>query len=218
VTFRRFLTIAAFVLFTGLVAASPGMADTGPAEFVRTLGNSALGVIRADMAPAQKQVFFHQLLEQDFDLPGITRFVLGRYWHVASEPEKREFRGLFEDYIVRVYSERFAQYRGEALRVTGSRSDPEGAIVTSEIVRPQGAPPIKVDWQLSARDGLYKVSDVIIDGISMGASERSEFGSVIQRSGGQVQGLLAMMRERIAGSPVEPNAAPPGVGSSTPVR
>lgn len=46
---------------------------------------------------------------------------------------------------MRVYSERFAQYRGEALRVTGSRSDPEGAIVTSEIVRPQGAPPIKVD-------------------------------------------------------------------------
>jgi phospholipid transport system substrate-binding protein len=90
--------------------------------------------------------------------------------------------------------------------------------VTSEIIRPQGAPPIKVDWQLSSRDGLYKISDVIIDGISMGASERSEFGSVIQRSGGQVQGLLAMMRERIAGSPSESSAAPPGVGSSTPVR
>ena len=65
---------------------------------------------------------------RDFDVPGIARFVLGPYWRVASEPEKQEFRRLFEDYIVRVYSERFAQYRGEALRVTGSRSDPEGAI------------------------------------------------------------------------------------------
>jgi phospholipid transport system substrate-binding protein len=102
--------------------------------------------------------------------------------------------------------------------VTGSRSDPEGALVTSEIVRPEGGPPIKVDWQLSARDGLYKISDVIIDGISTGASERSEFGSVIQRSGGQVQGLLAMMRERIAGRPLETSTAPPVVGSNTPVR
>jgi ABC-type transporter MlaC component len=31
---------------------------------------------------------------------------------------------------------------------------------------------------------LYKISDVIIDGVSMEVSERSEFASVIQRSGG----------------------------------
>jgi phospholipid transport system substrate-binding protein len=194
------------------------MADTGPAEFVLTLGNEALGVIRADMTPAQKQTFFHQLLQQDFDVPGIAQFVLGPYWRVASEPEKQEFRGLLEDYIVRVYSERFAQYRGETLRVTGSRSDPDGATVTSEIVRPQGAPPIKVDWRLSTCDGLYKISDVIIEGVSMGESERSEFASVIQRSGGQVQSLLAMMRERIAGRPLESSVAPPVVGDSTSVR
>jgi hypothetical protein len=109
-------------------------------------------------------------------------------------------------------SARFAQYRGETLRVTGSRSDPEGAIVTSEIVRPDGGPPIKVDWRLSARDGLYKISDVIIDGVSMGTSERSEFASVIQRSGGQVQGLLAMMRE---GMSTPPGAVPPSMGAST---
>jgi phospholipid transport system substrate-binding protein len=161
------------------------------------------------MAPAQKQAFFHQLLQRDFDVPGIARFVLGPYWRVASEPEKQEFSSLFEDYIVRVYSERFAQYRGEALRLTGSRSDPEGAIVTSEIVRPPGAPPIKVDWRLSTRDGLYKISDVIIDGVSMQVSERSQFASGIQRSGGQVQSLLAMMREKAAAPTSAADAALP---------
>jgi phospholipid transport system substrate-binding protein len=160
------------------------------------------------------------LLKQDFDVPGIARFVLGPYWRAASERERQEFRGLFEDYIVRVYSERFAQYRGETLRVTGSHSDPERALVTSEIVRPQGDPPIKVDWRLTTDDGLYKIADVIIDGVSMGASERAEFASVIQRSGGQVQGLLAMMREKtvaLAGSS-PPQGLPPGVGSSLPPR
>jgi phospholipid transport system substrate-binding protein len=216
---HRFLTTTVFVLFTGLVAVSPAVADTGPAEFVRTLGNEALGVIRADMPPAQKQAFFHQLLQQDFDVPGIARFVLGPSWRTASELEKQEFSRLFMDHIVRVYSERFAQYRGETLRVTGSRSDSEGAIVTSEIIRPQGAPPIKVDWRLSTRDGLYKISDVIIDGVSMRTSERSEFASVIQRSGGQVQPLLAMLREKDAAPTSPPPAAlPPGVGSTLPPR
>ena len=158
-------------------------------------------------------------MQQDFDVPGIARFVLGPYWRVASQPEEQEFLRLFEDYIVRVYSERFAQYRGETLRVTGSRSDPENAIVTREIVRPTGAPAIKADWRLSARDSVYKISDVIIDGISMEVSERSEFASVIQRSGGQVQGLLAMMREEGAAPASAPRAAlPPGMVSSLPPR
>jgi phospholipid transport system substrate-binding protein len=98
----RLLATAIFVLFTGLSLAPSAMADTGPAEFVRALGNEALGVIRADMPAAQKQAFFHQLLEQNFDLPGIARFVLGPHWRTASEPEKQEFLRLFEDYIVRV--------------------------------------------------------------------------------------------------------------------
>ncbi len=53
--------------------------------------------------------------------------------------------------------------------LTGSRSDPAGLIVTSQILRPNG-PPIEVDWRLSERGGLYKISDVIVDGVSMALS------------------------------------------------
>lgn len=87
-TLRRFLKTAV-VLCTGLLAGSFGaIADTGPAECVRTLGNEALGVIRADMAPAQMENFFHQLLRQDFDLPGKARFVLGPYWRGAGNARR----------------------------------------------------------------------------------------------------------------------------------
>ena len=66
--------------------------------------------------------------------------------------------------------------------------------MTSEIVRSEGDPPIKVEWRLGTSDGLYKINDVIIDAVSMGASERSDFASVIQRNGGQVGGLIASAR------------------------
>ena len=99
--------------------------------------------------------------------------------------------------------------------MTGSRSGPEGVIVTSEIIRPEGGSPIKVEWRLGTRGGLYKVSDVIIDGVSMELSERTEFASLIQRSGGQVQGLLAMMRDRAtAPASLPPAGLPPSPGST----
>ena len=57
-------------------------------------------------------------------------------------------------------------------------------------------PPIKVDWRLSVCDGVYKISDIAIAGVSMAMTQRTEFAQVIQRNGGQVESLLAMLRER----------------------
>jgi phospholipid transport system substrate-binding protein len=105
-------------------------------------------------------------------VPGLGRFVLGRFWRIFTPSEQQEFLGLFENYVVLSYSERLLEYAGDGggLRVTGSRSDPDGAIVSSEITRGSGqlqtVQRIKVDWRLSGRDGIYKISDVIIDGLS----------------------------------------------------
>ena len=182
------------VVIAGMLLA-PRFAAAGddPADFIRILGNQGLAVIRSSATLDQKATYFHQMLRQDFALTDMSRFVLGPYWRVASGAQRREFRSLFEDYLVHYYGQRFAQYAGENLRVNGSRSDPAGVIVTSRIIRPQG-PPIEVDWQLVVSDGRYKISDVSIDGVRMALIQRSEFAAIVQRNGGQVAGLLATMR------------------------
>jgi phospholipid transport system substrate-binding protein len=78
--------------------------------------------------------------------------------------------------------------------MTGSRTDPDAVVVTSQILRPEG-PPIEVDWRLGVIDGRYKITDVTIDGVSLALTQRSELASVIERSGGQVSVLLATMSE-----------------------
>jgi phospholipid transport system substrate-binding protein len=183
-----------FVVIAGiLMAPGPTAAGEYPADFISALGNQGLAVIRSNAAIDQKAAYFHQMLRQDFDIARFSRFGLGPYWRVASETERQEFALLLEDHLVRVYGRRFAQYGGESLRVTGSRTDPDGVIVTSQIIRPQGSP-IAVEWRLGLSEGRYKISDVILDGVSMALTQRSEFAATIQRNGGQVAGLLAAMR------------------------
>jgi phospholipid transport system substrate-binding protein len=186
--------VAVFVVVAGMMAA-PGPAAAGeyPADFISALGNQGLAVIRSNAAIDQKAAYFHQMLRQDFDLARISRFGLGPYWRAASEREQQEFTRLLEDHLVRFYGRRFAEYGGESLRVTGSRADPDGVIVSSQVIRPQGLP-IAVDWRLGLNDGHYKIADVIVDGVSMALTQRSEFAAMIQRNGGQVAGLLAAMR------------------------
>ena len=93
-----------------------------------------------------------------------------------------------------------AEYSGETLRVTGSRPAPDGELVSSEIVRANGQPPARVEWLLTPQNGAYKISDVIVEGVSMAVTQRSEFASVIQRNGGQVEGLITALRQKTEGA------------------
>lgn len=198
---RRTVAAAALILvLAALGPIAPAAAAADPTAMINDLGNEALEVLGKNVPPGEREARFRQLFHQDFDVPGIARFVLGRYWRTATPAEQQEFVGLFSEYIALAYSNRLAEYSGETLKVLGSRAEADGSLVQSEIVRPNGAPPAKVDWRLSRTDGGYKISDVIVEGISMAVTQRSEFASVIQRNGGQVQGLIRVLRAKTAGA------------------
>jgi phospholipid transport system substrate-binding protein len=200
---RRTLLTAAAVLFIGALAPLvPAGAGTDPAAFINNLGNQ-LQAVTSNASPERRLAGLRELFRVDFDVPGLGRFVLGRFWRIFIPTEQQEFLGLFENYVVLTYSEKLSDYTedGGRLNVTGCRPDADGAIVSSKIIRGSGGyQPIKVDWRLTARDGSYKVSDIVIDGLSMAANGRSQLEGVVERNGGRPQAILAVMRQQIAGA------------------
>jgi phospholipid transport system substrate-binding protein len=200
---RHTLFTATVVLFTGAVTPSiPAGAGMDPAAFINNLGDQ-LQAVTSSTSPQQRLAGFHQLFREDFDVPGLGRFVLGRFWRIFTPWEQQEFLGLFENYVVLTYSEKLSDYTEDGGRpsVTGCRPDPDGAIVSSKIIRGSGAyQPIRVDWRLTLQDGSYKISDIIIDGLSMAANGRSQLEGVVERNGGRPRAILAVMRQQIAGA------------------
>jgi phospholipid transport system substrate-binding protein len=202
-TDRRFLltAIAAFAAASALPAAvRPASAqDAGAAAFIQNLGDRAIKTFsdKGDKVRAKEK--FRTLLLDGFDVPYIGRWVLGRYWNVATDPQKQEYLGLFEKMIVDAYAGRFAEYSGETFKIIGVRPEGEGDnAVTTQIVRPSG-PPVNVDWRVRKAGAAYKIIDVVVEGVSMGVTQRSEFASVIQTNGGQFDGLLKALRAKVSG-------------------
>jgi phospholipid transport system substrate-binding protein len=194
---RRFLlTIALLLIVSTSLTAAPSAVAADANVFMSEMWNRAVEVLSKKVPVAERLARFRQVFQADFDGPGIARFVLGRYWRSASEQEQQEFLKLFEDYVVFVYGTRLSNFNGETFKVRGSRTDESGTIVSTDILSPSGEAPIKVDWRLVTDKGAFKINDVVIEGISMLVTQRSEFASIIQRHGGQVGELLAMMRER----------------------
>ena len=194
---RRFLlTIMSLLIALVSLAPTPTAIAADANVFMNEMWNRAVEVLSKKVPATERLTRFRQLFQADFDGPGIARFVLGRYWRSASEQEQQEFLKLFEDYVVFVYGTRLSSFNGEKFRVKGSRPEGNGVVVATDILNPGGEPPIRVDWRLISDNGAFKINDVIIEGISMLVTQRSEFASIIQRHGGQVGGLLALMRER----------------------
>ncbi|HEX4111037.1 MAG TPA: ABC transporter substrate-binding protein [Stellaceae bacterium] len=194
-------------LFIGLIAlglmtpslAVPADTGSGASQFVGNLVNSALQVLadRKAAAAAREQTF-ERLLSENFDVPRIARFVLGRYWTTASDQDRRKFIDTYREFIIRTYAARFSEYSGETVKVTSSR--PEGAnytVVNSEIIHPNGDPPVKVSWRVRQSGDSYKIVDVDVEGVSMMLTQREEFTSVIQRTGGTVGGLIQAIQQKL---------------------
>ena len=194
---RRSAAIGMLALGLACLAQPRVAAAQDARAFVGALGAQAIQVLGPSVPPAQRLARFRTLFNQDFDMPGIGRFVLGRYWRMATPQEQQEFLGLFQEYIVRAYSARLGEYGGEPFRVTGARGSGEETVVSSEIMRPTGGR-IEVDWYLVNQGGRYKITDVYVGGVSMKVTQRDEFASVIQRNGGRVESLIAQLRQKLA--------------------
>jgi len=195
---RVLVPIGAVVLLIGSFFVFPGQAVAqDPRAFIATLGNQAIQVLGRGVSQQQRIARFRQLFQQDFDVPGIGQFVLGRYWRVATPQEQQDFLQLFQEYIVQSYAAQLGEYGGEPFRVLGTRPSGNETVVTSEIDRPSGSR-ILVDWYVVERGGAPKISDVYVAGVSMKVTQRDQFASVIQRNGGRVEALLTMLRQRVA--------------------
>lgn len=201
---RRIVLAAVFVMTLGAwggpLTAPPAHAETSAQIFIEGMADEAVRALTTEGVTREDRISrFSELLNKNFDVETIGKWVLGRYWRAATDSEKEDYLKLFKEYVVITYVERFDQYSGEKLQVIKSVAEPgQDALVFSEIKRPSGGEPIRVDWRVRAESDIYKIIDVYVEGISMSQTQRKEFASVIRANGGTVAGLLSALRTQIA--------------------
>ena len=179
-----------------LVFPQLSQAADGPDDFIRTVGQNAINSLtNKEITQDQREERFRKMLNAKFEVKLLARFTLGRFWRRANEEQKKEYTNLFEDFIVKAYAARFADYKGENFVVGKIRNINErDNLVQSEVVLTDGRK-IPVHWRV--RNGEeFKVVDVFVEGVSMAITQRDEFSSIINQSGGKIDGLLVALRKK----------------------
>ena len=204
---RDFLGPWLAALFIAVLVAAglpPGLAradefGAGAKKFIEILTSDAISMLTVeDISKTERADRFRRLMNENFAIKGIAKFVIGRHWRKATESEKKEYLQLFEDLLVATYSDRFSKYSGEKLLVNKSEVRGKGdALVHTIMIRVDGAKPLKVTWRVRGKNGIYKIVDIMVEGISMVVTQKSEFASFIQKNGGSLGPLLIELRKRI---------------------
>ncbi len=195
------LILLGVLLVAGGVPAQAGDEEFGAEAkaFVEDMAVKAIAELTvSDLDKDKRRRRFREMMHEYFAFKGIAKWVLGRYWRRATEVERKEYLELFEQLMVAVYTERFERYSGETLSV--ERAEVRGGkdvLVHSRLLRPNGLKPIEVAWRVRADGHVYRVVDIMVEGLSMGVTQREEFASFIRQNNGRVQSLLIELRKRI---------------------
>jgi phospholipid transport system substrate-binding protein len=183
-----------------LLAGGRAQAAVNPAaaqEMIESVGVEVLAVLRnTDLSNQEKFDRLVALLDGPIDLDLVARLILGRHWRAASEEQRTEYLALFRQFALDNLASKLQVYDGQGFEVTGSQSVNERDAVVQSLVSGIGQQPLKVDWRVRELDnGNLVAIDVIIEGISLIVTQRSEFSAVIERNG--MDGLLQELRQRV---------------------
>jgi len=196
-----------------LVAFALQAQEQKPDELVKQVTEDVMKAIQSDkqLAAGDKQKALRLAEEKilphvDFD--EATRLAVGRSWREASAEQKKQLTGEFRRMLLRTYSNAISAYQGQQMKVLPlhMKAGETDVAVRNQYIKP-GQKPVQVDYQMHKVGNDWKIYDIIVEGVSLVLTYRSEFDQVVKESG--VDGLI----KRIAAK-----NEPAAVGSSSPKK
>ena len=206
---RVFVLISLVAVLTS-IAPRGGAAAGTLTDQVRESIDAVLKVVsdpelKKEARTAERRRMIRQVASELFDFTEISQRSLGPHWRARTPAEREEFIALFGDLLEYSYVSKIEMYSGETIRYLGEAVDGQQAVVKTRIVMKQGTE-IPVDYRMMQNGSRWAVYDVNIEGVSLVSNYRSQFNTVIQRTG--YRDLVAKLKAKQVERPATQRANP----------
>jgi phospholipid transport system substrate-binding protein len=196
---RKVLTLLAVLGVAFVAPGVPSAQDVAAGAFLESMTHDVFAKLAdSSLSQTEKARDLRSLFRQNFDVPAISRFVLGKYWRKASTAERQDFLDVFEEMNTRQFLAMVGEFSAEMFSIVKVQQDganPSLSMVSTKIAQSDGEP-ISAVWRIRNKDDQHKVFDIVIEGVSMAITLRHEYAAVVRTDG--VDGLIAIMREKNA--------------------
>ena len=189
---NKFLIIALFLV---LPLSSYGKTFEEEEDFVNKFAVEAITILSDEtLNENDRNNEFTNLVMSSIDINLISKFALSKSWKTATDEQKEAYINAFKKYFINSYANKLNQYSGERIIVSGSEEAGKYIIVNSNIVR-EGTDTLKISlkWRLLNKNGVIKIIDLNIEGISLVIAQREEFQSFLANNDGSLDALITKL-------------------------
>ena len=170
-----------------------------PDVFVQSTVNRAAKTLSGNFTKEERIEKLKIIASETVDINGIGYYTLGSYRKNINDDQIRKYEILFEQYFLKSFSSRLAEYSNPEIEVVFKKKINENyTMVSSILVSTEQRPEVKIDWRVYTKDSKNpQIRDLIIEGLSLARTQKEEFSAIIQSNDGDINALFATSKEFI---------------------
>ncbi len=187
------IIIILFLYFLNLNSAY----SIAPDVFVQSTVNRASQILSKNISKEEKINELKSIASETVDIRGVGFYSLGSARKVLDNNQKKEYFELFENYFLKSFSSRLAEYTNPKIEVYGKKILNENyTIVNSVLVSTSERPEVRIDWRIYTKNPNNPlIRDLIIEGLSLARTQKEEFASIINSNNGNINALFKVLED-----------------------
>ena len=164
--------------------------------FVQSTVNRASEALNNKYSKEKKIEKLKQIASETVDINGIGYYTLGTYRKNISDDEIKQYNTLFEQYFLKSFSSRLAEYSNPEIEVVSKKIlNKNYTMVSSILVSTEQRPEVKIDWRIYTKNSENPlIRDLVIEGLSLARTQKEEFSSIIQSNDGDINALFTTLK------------------------
>ena len=168
-----------------------------PDVFVQSTVNKASNILSNEMSKEKKISELKLIAKETVDIKGIGFYTLGSARKNLNENQKKKYIELFEQYFLKSFSSRLAEYTNPEISVEGKDVLNENYTIVNSILKGTNErPEIKIDWRIYTKNPENPlIRDLIIEGLSLARTQKEEFQSILNSNEGNIEGLFDTLKK-----------------------
>ena len=194
---KKFLSLFTFIVIT--IISINYSYSIEPDVFVQSTVNRASEALNNKYSKKEKIKKLKEIASETVDIKGIGYYTLGAYRKNISDDQIKKYNTLFEQYFLKSFSSRLAEYSNPEIEVTIKKElNKNYTIVSSKLVATEQRPEVKIDWRIYTKNPEnLLIRDLIIEGLSLARTQKEEFSSIIESNDGDINALFATLKDFI---------------------
>ena len=168
-----------------------------PDIFVQSTVNRASQILSKNISKEEKINELKSIAKETVDIKGVGFYSLGSARKNLNDSQKIQYLKLFEDYFLKSFSSRLAEYTNPEIEVNNKQVlNKNYTIVNSLLVGTSERPEVKIDWRVYTKDPENPlIRDLIIEGLSLARTQKEEFSSILSSNNGNINSLFKTLKE-----------------------